>query len=190
MDLAKMGYKTHLEEGVGILPSLKAPVAHQEGHFSYLLAKFSIGQTTGRKLDAEVVAREMRRARGADGVRLFQSSEFLTSLQIASFFSRQSATLRQKGPADEADIRASQEEANFSAAKEVVETIQLNHPLVYDQYNLCEMALSGNLKVLKLPMLQRLCEDLGLDAPVPPVRKKAPYLALLEEIAKKCTCRK
>ena len=33
MDLAKMGYKTHLEEGVGILPSLKAPVAHQEGHF-------------------------------------------------------------------------------------------------------------------------------------------------------------
>ena len=32
MDLAKMGYKTHLEEGVGILPSLKAPVAHQEGH--------------------------------------------------------------------------------------------------------------------------------------------------------------
>ena len=32
MDLAKMGYKTHLEEGVGILPSLKAPVAPQEGH--------------------------------------------------------------------------------------------------------------------------------------------------------------
>ncbi|XP_068728060.1 uncharacterized protein [Montipora capricornis] len=172
------------------LRAAKKAYRFSEKQKSYLLAKFSIGQTTGRKLDAEVVAREMRRARGADGVRLFQSSEFLTSLQIASFFSRQSATLRQKDPADEADIRASQEEANFSAAKEVVETIQLNHPLVYDQYNLCEMALSGNLKVLKLPMLQRLCEDLGLDAPVPPVRKKAPYLALLEEIAKKCTCRK
>ena len=37
-----------------------------------LLRKFSIGETTGRKLDAEVVAREMRRARGADSVRLFQ----------------------------------------------------------------------------------------------------------------------
>ena len=132
----------------------------------------------------------MRRARGADGVRLFQSSEFLTSLQIASLFSRQSTTLRQKDLADEADIRASQEEANFSAAKEFVETIQLNHPLVYDQYNLCEMALSGNLKVFKLPMLQRLCKDLCLKAPVPPVRKKAPYLPLLEEITKKCTCRK
>ena len=98
----------------------------------------------------------MRRARGADVVRLLQSSEFLTSLQIASFFSKQSATLRQKDPADEADIRASQEETNLSAAKEGVETIQLNHPLVYDQYNLCEMALSGNLKVVTLPMLQRL----------------------------------
>ena len=111
-------------------------------------------------------------------MRRFQSSEFLTSLQIASFFSRQSATLRQKDPPDEADIRASQEEANFSVAKEAVETIQHNDPLVYDQYNLCEMALSGNLKVLTLPMLQRLCEDLCLDAPVPPVGKKAPYLAL------------
>ena len=107
-----------------------------------------------------------------------------------SFFSRQSATLRQKDPADEADIRASQEEANFSAEKKVVETIQLNHPLVYDQYKLCEMGLNGNLKVLKLPMLQRLCEDLGLDAPVPSVCKTAPYLALLEEITRKCTCRK
>jgi len=39
----------------------------------YLLAKFRIGQTTGRKLDAEVVAREMRLARGANSLRLFQS---------------------------------------------------------------------------------------------------------------------
>ena len=33
LDLTKMGYKTHLEEGVAILPSLKAPVGHQEGYF-------------------------------------------------------------------------------------------------------------------------------------------------------------
>ena len=58
-------------------------------HKSYLMAKFHIGQTTGRKVDAEVVAREMRRARGTDGVRLFQRSEFLFSWQVASFFSRQ-----------------------------------------------------------------------------------------------------
>ena len=78
------------------LRAAKKAYRFREKQKSYLLAKFSIGQTTGRKLDAEVVAREMRRARGADSVRLFQSSEFLTSLQIASLFSRQSATLRQK----------------------------------------------------------------------------------------------
>ena len=93
MDLAKIGYKSYLEEGVGKLPSLQAPLRHQEARFSpkegwalrvmkkayrfsekqksYILAKFCIGQTTGQKLDAEVVSREMRRARGTDGARLF-----------------------------------------------------------------------------------------------------------------------
>lgn len=212
MDLAKLGYKSRLEEGVGALPVvLKAPVHHQvapaispegwalraakkayrfsEQQKSYLLAKFRIGQTTGRKLDAEVVAREMRRARGTDGVRLFQSSEFLTASQVASFFSRQSAAVRQRDPG-ELDVQASQEETNFSQAKEAVTNIQLQHPLVYDQYDLCAMALDDTLKLLKLPMLQRVCEDLGLDVPMKPVRKKAPYLALLKDITCKCTCRK
>ena len=211
MDLAKMGYKTCLEEGVGVLPAIQAPISHQEASLipkegwairaakksyrfsdkqkSYLMAKFHIGQTTGRKVDAEVVAREMRRARGTDGVRLFQASEFLSSSQVASFFSRQSAAVRQSDP-DEMDVQAALEETNFSQAKETVETVQLQHPLVYDHYDLCAMALWNTLKQLKLPMLQRVCEDLGLDMPVPPVCKKAPYLALLEDVTGKCSCRK
>ena len=211
MDLAKIGYKSRLEQGVGALPTLEVTTGHQEAHFvlkegwalravkktyrfsdkqkSYLKAKFQIDQTTGRKLDAEMVAREMRRARGPDGKRLFQASEFLAASQVASFFSRQNAAVRQRD-LDEMDIQASEEEINFSRAKEAVETIQLQHPLVYDQYDLCAMAMEGTLKNMKLPMLQRVCEDLGLDIPVPPIRRKAPYLALLEEITNKCTCRK
>ena len=211
MDLAKIGYKSRLEQGVGALPTLEVTTGHQEAHVvlkegwalravkktyrfsdkqkSYLKAKFQIGQTTGRKLDAEMVAREMRRARGPDGKRLFQASEFLAASQVASFFSRQNAAVRQRD-LDEMDIQASEEEINFSRAKEAVETIQLQHPLVYDQYDLCAMAMEGTLKNMKLPMLQRVCEDLGLDIPVPPIRRKAPYLALLEEITNKCTCRK
>ena len=119
MDLAKIGYKSYLEEGVGMLPSLQAPVRQQEARVSptegwalravnkayrfsekqksYLLAKFRIGQTTGdrHKLDAEVVSRQMRRARGTDGALLFQSSKFPTTSQVAAFFSRQSAEARQ-----------------------------------------------------------------------------------------------
>ena len=211
MDLAKMGYKFRLEQGGDALPTLQATIGRQVVHAvlkegwalraakkayrfsdkqkSYLKAKFRIGQTTGRKLDAEMVARKMRRSRGPDGKRLFQTSEFLAASQVASFFSRQSAAVRQSDP-DETDIQASEEEINFTQAKEAIQTIQLQHPLVYDQYDLCAMAMEGNLKNLKLPMLQRVCEDLGLDIPHPPIRRKAPYLVLLEDITNKCTCRK
>jgi len=34
---------------------------------AYLEAKFNIGQSTGRKVDAEAVAREMTRSVGSDG---------------------------------------------------------------------------------------------------------------------------
>lgn len=140
MDLAKMGYKLALEEGVGALPSIKSQISHPEApaipkegwalraakkyyRFSdkqkaYLMAIFLIGQTTGRKLDAEIVAREMRRARGTDGVRLFQASEFLHASQVASFFSRQSAAVRQKDP-DELDLQASQEEINLGRQRKL-----------------------------------------------------------------------
>ena len=75
IDLAKMGYKSTLEEGVGVLPTstlsqdypiaaakegwalkaVKKAYQFSDKQKSYLLAKFRIGQTTGRKLDAEVV---------------------------------------------------------------------------------------------------------------------------------------
>ena len=211
IDLAKMGYKSALEEGVGALPTMKTskipqdhPIAAaKEGwalraakktyrfsdkQKSYLLAKFRIGQTTGRKLDAEVVAREMCRARGADCLRLFQTSEFLTASQIASYFSRLNAAARQQD-VDDLDIQASEEETNFTSARDaVVTTSQIQHPITYDQFDLCSMAKGDTLKMLKLPMLQLLCEGLGLDVPQPPVRRRAPYMELLKDITKNCSC--
>ena len=209
IDQAKMGYKSALEEGVGAPPTPKSSTLSQdypiaaakEGwalravkkayRFSdkqncYLLAKFRIGQTTGRELDAEVVAREMRRALGADYLRLFQSSEFLTASQIASYFSRLNAAARQQDM-DELDIQASEEETNFTSARDVVATAsQIQHPITYDQFDLCSMAKGDTLKTLKLPMLQRVCEGLGLDVPQPPVRRKAPYMELLKDITQNC----
>ena len=50
---------------------------------AYLDAKFAIGQATGKKLDGDIVACEMRRALGPDGVCLFIVSVALaTSLLI------------------------------------------------------------------------------------------------------------
>ena len=193
-----MGYKTCLEE---------APISHQEASLipkegwairaakksyrfsdkqkSYLMAKFHIGQTTGRKVDAELVAREMLRARFFRPLNScpLRRSRPSPLVKVPQYFKAILMTSRM-------DVQAALEETNFSQAKETVETVQLRHPLVYDHYDLCAMALRNTLKQLKLLMLQRVCEDLGLDVPLPPVRKKAPYLALLEDITSKCSCRK
>ena len=120
IDLAKQQYATLLSEGVALLPSLqfsgsvsnsnqsqslkegwalketKKPYRFNEKQKAYLEAKFNIGQSTGRKVDPDKVAKEMRRARGTDGKRLFGVSEFLTPQQVSSFFSRLATKLRQQ----------------------------------------------------------------------------------------------
>jgi len=213
-DLAKLGYKQMLEEGVGVVPTLQTSSASHknqggsvliegwalrstkksyrfnEKQKAYLLAKFQIGQATGRKANADAVAREMRRAHGKDGVRLFPVSEFLTAQQIASYFSRLAATVRQQTPS-ELDILAGEEEQNFETARDtILSSMNLQHPITYDHYNVCAMVEDDTMKSLKLPFLQLMCQSLGLDVPQPPVRRKAPYLSLLKEVVSNCSCQR
>lgn len=54
----------------------------------YLVEKFEFGEKTGRKCDPEEIAQQMRHISNDDGKRRFSSAEFLTPLQIGSFFSR------------------------------------------------------------------------------------------------------
>ena len=211
LDLAKLGYKSRLEKGVACI-SITAPITvsnetaadqciregwalkcakkayrFNEQQKAYLDAKFAIGQTTGKKLDGDIVAREMRRALGPDGVRLFKVLEFLTPQQISSYFSRRAAKIRQQLPND-ADIRASEEEENFARARESVKAITLQHPITFDQYDICAMAKDGSLERLKLSMLQSICQKLELEVPPKPIRRKKIYLDLLEQAVTNCTC--
>ena len=94
--MARIAYKSASEESVGTIPTVQpvpgnerqADCCNKEGwalkstkkayRFSdkqkaYLDVKFNIGQTSGRKVDGQVVTREMRRAQGLDGARLFLS---------------------------------------------------------------------------------------------------------------------
>lgn len=73
-----------VEEGWALKETKKSH-RFNETQKPYLEAKFNIGQATGRKLDGETVAREMRRSTGPDGNRLFRVSEFLTAQQVSSF---------------------------------------------------------------------------------------------------------
>ena len=118
LDKAKEQNAERILEGVGkipVLPEIAAPSATKEPlkegwalkqtkrpyrfndkENSYLVSKFNIGQDLGRKMGPEVVAREMRREKESSGVRLFRVNEFLTPLQITSFFSRLAAKIRQQ----------------------------------------------------------------------------------------------
>jgi hypothetical protein len=211
-DLAKIGYQFRLEEGVGVVPTITPELtdcsssetacegwalraAKKYYRFSskqkeYLNAKFEIGRVTGRKLNGEFVARQMRRAQGQDGERLFNVSEFLSHQQISSYFSRRAAKLKGT-PIDENDLCAYEEEINFATVRiSALQTIELEHPITYDQYNICVMAADGTLKKLKLVLLQNMCKYLELDVPNKDIRAKAPYEKLLKEAVSRCTCQK
>ena len=112
-DRAMLGYASRLEHGASAVPeihdselspssssgpSLPMGWALQSSsarrtRFStkqkdYLIAKFQIGDQTGQKVDSAMVTRGMRTTKDKNGERLFNSNEFLTSRQVASFFSR------------------------------------------------------------------------------------------------------
>ena len=158
----------------------------------YPEAKFNIGQESGMKVHAETVAKEMRRARASNGERLFRVSEFLTAQQVASFFFRMVAKIRQQTtPEDisgDPDIIAMKDEQNFFSAEEAVRTVlNVKHPASYDQYNICSMVKDNTLLKLKLGVLKLLRENLSISM-LPDQRKRAPYISLLEDIAKECSC--
>lgn len=144
------------------------------------------------KTDAETVSKEMQRVHASNGEHLFRVSEFLTAQQVASFFSGMAAKIRQQtSPGDtsgDPDIIGMEDEQNFSSAKEAVMTaLDVKHPVSYDQYNICSMVKDNTLRKLKLDVLKLLCENLSISMP-PNQRKKAPYISLLEDIVKNCSC--
>ena len=158
----------------------------------YLEAKSKIGQESGMKLNAEAVAKEMRRAQGSNGERLFKVSEFLTAHQVASFFSRKAAKIKQQTTPGEAlsdsDVLAIEDEENFSRAKESVMTaLHVQHPISNDQYDVRSMVKDKSLSKLKLGVLKLLCENLNISMPADQ-RRKAPYISLLEDLVKTCSC--
>ena len=101
---------------------------------SYLKAKFDIGQGTGKKLDPDVVAKGMPRARRPKWWEV-------VSQQISSFFSRLAAEACQKEvQVTEQDVLAVEEQVNYSTARDtVLSSRHITHPIVVDQYDLCAL---------------------------------------------------
>ena len=158
----------------------------------FLEEKFTIGETTGRKLDPVTVARQMRVARSSDGQRQFTTEELLSATQIRGYFSRRAKSKNQATVQAEEDFVAAQvEDAMESVRNEVIEQTQPDHPLTYDGYDLCDLVARKKLSKLTVPVLQDICCKFELDVSskgqkVP--RWKAPYIEILEKHVRSCSC--
>lgn len=178
------------------LKHVKKAYWFNEKQREYLTVRFTIRQGSGRRVYAEIVATEMRRAKGLNGERLLGVPEFLTTQQVASFFSRMAAKVKQQtAPCAQAvteqDLIAMEEEFYLSNVKEsIFEQLNVTHPIHYQQYNICSMVENNTLKNLKLTILKLLCESFNLALPPGVVqrKRKKTYIALLEDLVRCCSC--
>jgi len=132
----------------------------------YLTKKFDLGEISGRKADPESVVRAMMGARDSEGNRLFTSAEFLTSQQVASFFTRLAAKQRLpdvlSGSDKEADD-AERESALQEFSNAVMREVSLEHPIGYDCYNICDLVRSSKLSSFSIQMLKEFCNFFEVD---------------------------
>ena len=128
-----------------------------------MFTRFSIGEVTGQKADAAFVAKAMMTAKDVNGKRLFTSSEFLTSQQVASYFSRLASkrTLKdhereEEDSGVEIDQReVAENEDDFSGLRsDILEQLAISHPIYYDCYNLCELIKNAKISNFAIPVLQ------------------------------------
>ena len=132
----------------------------------------------------------MRYAKNVDGSRLFIRSGFLTTQQIQSYFSRQAGKLRhQHAEYDSGDHEAAVEQQQYWETRaQILQEVQLQHPVTYDNFNLCAMYHANKLNQLSVSMLKCICEYFDVNNEQLTVRRKAPYIALIGKLIQSCTC--
>ena len=161
-----------------VLKTAKKSARFNDAQKKYLKLKFNLGKETGHKQDPEKVSKDMRLARKADGSRLFSGDHFLSAQQIQSFFSRMASKTRHAAGISDTDIRAAQLEIEFSdTSQDILDEVQLQHPIAYDNLNLCDMHKKGNLRTLSIAMLKTVCEYFGVSTEGFHARRKAEYLS-------------
>ncbi|KAK2552712.1 hypothetical protein P5673_026111 [Acropora cervicornis] len=126
---------------------------------AYLTKKFEEGERSGKKLKADEVAQDMRRVRDEVGRRVFTIEEFLTSKQVASFFSRLAAKKRSVTTSDNEAIEA--EEIRKETHGPMIRALD-SHPLICEDVVLCEMSRE-KLHRFKLDKLKAICSHFGID---------------------------
>ena len=114
----------------------------------------------------------MRNTHDTDGTRIFNRVEWLSKLQIQGFFLRLSQRKQTDGKETSSDDAEPEELAEeYSSLTDLTDEqmlekasvavqfeIGVKHTVMYDVYNLCEMAFENKLSFLKVKMLKEMCK--------------------------------
>ncbi|XP_076076249.1 uncharacterized protein LOC143047166 isoform X1 [Mytilus galloprovincialis] len=110
-DTVQSSGETDLDQGWALRKQQKT-TRFNDKQKKFLDEKFKQGTITGNKADPTEVANEMRHKKLANGDRMFEISEFLSSQQINSYFSRTFRNL--KSSSDQDQLAAAQFEQNLT----------------------------------------------------------------------------
>ena len=129
------------------------------------------GEKSGKKANPGDVEIEMRNSREENNARRFTREEWLTATQIKSFFSRLAATRRKAGNKQALEATSGEiveeliheleavtvEQNRREVLKEIAESLQVQYPIIYDVYDLCDMNNQNKRQVFNVVMLKAIC---------------------------------
>jgi Arf-GAP/Rho-GAP domain/ANK repeat/PH domain-containing protein 3 len=165
----------------------------------YLTERFDLGEITGMKSNPSDVENDMRSARNERNEKRFTRDEWLTASQIKNFFSRLSAARKKHGNEKArvlmSDLESSEDEDFLAIAQDIcdqelvdsiLERLGVQHPIVYDVYNLCDYFKKDKLNVFGVKMQKSICKEFEL-----PFKSKDLKSSLIEKVKDMlagCTC--
>ncbi len=90
---------------------------------------------------------------------------------------------------EEEKLEAQLEEDGIeNLARNIINEIDLIHPIIFDTYNLCDLATGSKLSKFSISMLQEICTFYDLDTSFIKAKKKKPYIEILTNFIGNCTC--
>ena len=65
---------------------------------------------------------------------------------------------------------------------------KLEHPIMYEKYNICGIVCQSKLSKFSVSTLQKICAALDLDIASLSGERKQPYIEIIEEVVSRCGC--
>ena len=119
----------------------------------------------------------------------------MTLQQIANFFSCLSAKTvlptddEAEDEVQEDLIEATAEKNLQDLSKEVLDEVSIQHPIMYDTYNICDYVSQSKLEKFCVSVLQDICSSFQLDTSDIGQKRKKPYIELIVNLVEKCSCK-